>query len=89
MTDAAEIVELRKRQRQLAPTGPTETIRIRLGLTMLEFSDALGLSAGTYAEQVRKNLVTKTVALAAEALMRRQAASDAVFLVRVVKGGRR
>ena len=76
--------------RQTVPIGPTETIRHRLGMTNEHFSDALGFHPSTYAGYVQKNRITKTGALAAEALVRRQQmsgeTSDTVFVIRVIKG---
>lgn len=76
--------------RQTVPVGPTETIRHRLGMNNENFSEALGFHPSTYAGYVQKNRITKTGALAAEALMRRQQASgevsDMVFVIRVIKG---
>lgn len=49
-------------------------------------SEAIGYAPGTYGGFLREGRAPKTAALAAEALSRRQAATDTVFLVRVVKG---
>ena len=76
--------------RQTVPIGPTETIRHRLNMNNENFSEALGFHPSTYAGYVAKNRITKTGALAAEALVRRQQmsgeSSDMVFLIRVIKG---
>lgn len=66
-----------------------ETIRKRLDLSQAEFSVALGYSESSYNEMVRRGEVSVTVALAAEALMRRQAPSadaELAFVVRLVRG---
>ncbi len=66
-----------------------ETIRKRLDRTMEQFSEDLGYGKSAYAQMVRDNKVTKTVALAAEALMRRQAPgteAEIAFVVRIVRG---
>lgn len=80
----------RIKHRAMVPIGPTETIRHRLQMNEAAFGIALGYSAGAYSELLRKGQLTKTTALAAEALMRRQASSgevaDEVYVLRVVKG---
>jgi hypothetical protein len=66
-----------------------ETIRKRLDLSQAEFSVALGYGESSYGEMVRRGEVSLTVALAAEALMRRQAPSadaELAFVVRLVRG---
>lgn len=71
------------------PIGPVETIRHRLDMSLAEFSEALGFGASTYGDYVRAGKVTKTVCLAAEALMRRQAPAaedELAFITRIVKG---
>lgn len=75
-----------KKNKDLVSVTPLETIRNRLERTQGQFSVDLGYSEGTYSHFMREGHAPRTAALAAEALMRRQAASDAVFLVRVVKG---
>lgn len=75
-----------RKSKDLVSVTPLETVRHRLERTLGQFSIDLGYSEGTYASFVREGRAPRTAALAAEALMRRQAASDAVFLVRVVKG---
>lgn len=76
--------------RQKVAIQATETIRNRLGLNHENFSEALGLHPSTYGGYVTKGDITKTAALAAEALMRRQQASgeiaDEVFVLRIIKG---
>lgn len=67
----------------------TETIRKRLDLSMQQFSEALGYGASSYGDMVRRGEVSQTTALAAEALMRRQAPGaeqELAFIVRMVKG---
>ena len=54
-----------------------------------KFSEALGFGPSSYGDMVRRGEVSKTVNLAAEALMRRQAPGteeELVFIVRIVKG---
>ena len=71
------------------PAAQLETIRNRLQLSQEAFSEALGFGASAYGEMRRRGTVTKTVALAAEALMRRQAPAsedELVFVTRIVKG---
>lgn len=77
------------RNMNLVPVAGLETIRKRLGLSMADFSHALGYASGTsYSQAVRAGKITKTTALAAECLSRRQApgGGGTVFLVRIVKG---
>ena len=66
----------------------SETIRNRLALSQGEFARALGLSPSGYSRQVADDQVSDTVALAAEALARRQAQEDGelAFMVRIVRG---
>jgi hypothetical protein len=66
-----------------------ETIRKRLDLSQAEFSEALGFGASSYGDMLRRGEITQTAALAAEALMRRQAPGtndELCFVVRIVKG---
>jgi len=66
-----------------------ETIRKRLDRTMEQFSEDLGFGKSAYSQAVRDKRITQTVALAAEALMRRQAPSAAdelIWLTRIVRG---
>jgi hypothetical protein len=70
----------------VVPVAPLETIRKRLGLSLEAMSEAIGYASGTYGGFVRDGHAPKTAALAVEALSRRQAAADTVFLIRVVKG---
>lgn len=79
----------RRKSRITVPIGPTETIRNRLQMTKQEFSRALGFSDNAYNDMSASGEITKTAALAAEALMRRQAATsedEVRFLVRVSRG---
>lgn len=77
-------------ERQTVPIGPTETLRTRLQLSKEHFGEAIGLNATTYSGYLRKGTITKTGALAAEALIRRQQASgelaDEVFVLGVIEG---
>lgn len=71
------------------PIAPVETIRHRLQMNLTEFSEALGFGTSAYGDMVRRGTVTKTVHLAAEALMRRQAPgaeNELAFVTRIVKG---
>lgn len=80
----------RNKTRKKVKIDAVETIRKRLGLTFQDFSQALGFEKSSYNKMTSEGHVTETVALAAEALMRRQAAAgDVAFLVRVVKGAPR
>lgn len=76
--------------RQRVSIQATETIRHRLGMNNENFSEALGFHPSTYAGYVQKGFITKTGALAAEALARRQQASgevaDQVLVLRIIKG---
>lgn len=83
----------RPRQTQKRPTvaiQATETLRTRLQMNYENFSEAIGFHPSTYAGYVQKGFITKTAALAAEALIRRQQASgeimDEVFILRIIKG---
>src|ERR1700687_6227540 len=73
-------------KRVMVPITATETIRKRLDMTQREFGIAIGYSEHGYSEFVRSGEITKTAAMAAEALNRRQApsglAADEVFIVR-------
>lgn len=77
-------------ERQRVPIAPTETLRMRLQMNLENFSEAIGFHPTTYSGYLQKGHITKTAALAAEALIRRQQASgelvDEVFILRVVKG---
>ena len=77
-------------ERQRVPIGATETLRHRLQMNNENFSEALGFHPSTYAGYLQKGFITKTAALAAEALIRRQQASgeivDEVFILRIIKG---
>lgn len=71
------------------PIAPVETIRHRLQMNLTEFSQALGYGDAAYGDMNRKGKVSKTVALAAECLSRRQApgAQDELcWITRIVKG---
>jgi hypothetical protein len=75
--------------RVTVPIGPTETIRNRLQLNEGQMSEALGYAPGAYSGFKRNDKLPKTAALAAEALMRRQAANgdaDQFLMVCVIKG---
>jgi hypothetical protein len=75
--------------RKYASTGSVETIRKRLGRTLSQFSEDLGFGLSAYGDMVRNDKVTENAALAAEALMRRQApgaASELTYLTRIVRG---
>lgn len=76
------------RTHQTTPIGPLETIRMLLELSHREFAEAMGYSGSSYSSWVNSGQAPKAAALAAEALMRRQATStpDHLFLIRVVKG---
>lgn len=79
------------KRHHIQPTIPitaTETIRKRLDLSIKDFSKALGYSSGTtYAAMLAKGTIPKVAALAAEALMRRQApGQEPVYLLRTIKG---
>jgi hypothetical protein len=77
------------RTRLRADSSRVETLRSRLSLSKSEFSRAVGLSEGSYAGMLSQSAVTETVALAAEALVRRQAPGsqdELLFLLRLVKG---
>lgn len=66
-----------------------ETIRKRLDMTLQQFSEVLGYGASSYGDMVRRGEISLTTALAAGALMRRQAPgaeSELAFVVRIVKG---
>ena len=66
-----------------------ETIRKRLDMGQAAFSEALVFGASSYGDMLRKGEISMTVALAAEALMRRQAPGvndEVAFIVRIVKG---
>lgn len=66
-----------------------ETIRKRLDMSYQQFSEALGYGASSYGDMVRRGEVSQTTALAAEALMRRQAPgaeNELAFIVRIIKG---
>lgn len=86
----------RKRQapkkRIMVPVGPTETIRHRLLMSESEFGEALGYvpNSSGYSHAKSSGEISKTVALAAEALMRRQSnsgeAADRIMMVCIVKG---
>lgn len=70
-------------------TAAVESMRVRLGIGVGEFSEALGLGQSTYAEMKRENRVPLYVALAAETLVRRQAPGtddELVYLTRIVRG---
>lgn len=74
------------------PIGPTETIRHRLQLSEGAFGQALGYAGDGRGYNAAKatGRVARTVALAAEALMRRQAAvepgREQLLLIATVKG---
>lgn len=89
-SDATRRQHRRAQPKAMSPITPVETIRTRLGLNKQNFGEALGLNPSTYAGYVTKGFCTKTLALAAEALMRRQASSgevaDEVFILRIIKG---
>lgn len=89
-SDTASRHQREPQERQRTPIGTTESIRLRLGMNKEHFSEALGFHPSTYAGYLQKGMITKTGALAAEALLRRQQASgesaDEVFILRLVKG---
>lgn len=76
--------------RQRVPIGPTEAIRMQLGMNKENFSEALGFHPTSYNGELRKGSITKTGALAAQALMQQQQTSgepmDEVFILRIVNG---
>ena len=76
----------KRRETQRVPIAQLESGRRRLDRTPAEFSVELGYSDNAYAGWARMGAAPRVAALAAEALVRRQSASDVVFLVRVVKG---
>jgi len=76
----------KQRETQRTPVAPLESIRKRLDRTPAEFSADLGYSPQSYSDWLRLGTAPKVAGLAAEALARRQAADDIVFVVRVVKG---
>lgn len=78
-----------RKNRVFVKIDATETIRKRLQMTEAEFSTALGFSDQSYHHMVVEGKLLKTTALAAEALMRRQASTghaDHYLMVCVVKG---
>src|SRR5690242_18730759 len=77
------------KRRSSGSLAAVETIRKRLDLTLGEFSLALGYGESSYGDMMRREEVSQTTALAAEALMRRQAPGaerEIAFIVRIVKG---
>ncbi len=66
--------------------APVESMRNRLEMTPRELSVVLGYSPEAYPLWIKTGRIPETAALAAECLVRRQAASDTVFFIRVVKG---
>ena len=75
--------------RRMANKAAVETIRKRLGLSMAEFSTAIGYAPSAYGDMVRLDKITETAALAAECLSRRQAPgaqAELVYLTRIVRG---
>lgn len=78
-----------RKNRVFVKIDATETIRKRLQLTEAQFSEALGFADHSYHQMVASGRCLKTTALAAEALMRRQAAtghSDHYLMVCIIKG---
>lgn len=77
-------------ERQRVPIQATETLRVRLEMNKENFSEAIGFHPTTYNGYLQKGYITKTAALAAEALIRRQQASgeirDEIFILRIIKG---
>jgi len=71
---------------QRMPVAQLESVRKRLDRTPAQFSVDLGYTINAYPDWLRSGTAPKVASLAAEALARRQAATDIVFLVRVVKG---
>lgn len=84
-----EPVEKAKNKRSPSRTisvTATETIRNRLEMSVLEFTEAIGYHGDSYNNWIKSGQIPIVASLAAECLMRRQAASDVVFMVRIVKG---
>jgi len=75
---------------QSVPTGPIETIRHRLGLSQVEMAQAIGYAESSYSTALNRGTISKTAALAAEALMRRQGqaavAEDRLLVVHMREG---
>ena len=86
MTDPSPTKIRKTRETQRVPVAALETVRRRLDRTPAQFSVDLGYSENAYADWLRIGTAPKVASLAAEALLRRQAGQDAIFLVRVVKG---
>lgn len=81
-----KVKEREPRGKNYTSVAPLEVIRNRLKLSKAEFSRLLGLSDSTYGQALTAGNIATTTALAAEALMRRQANSDTAFLVRIANG---